>query len=375
MTNQERVDKPEQLIEGILNEYDEKCDLLEEFRLAIDRLILDLLRSGNLHVHSVTSRVKEKQSLTDKIKNAAQDKYKRLDNIEDICGHRIITYFPDEVDAVARIIQNEFDIDYDLSVDKRAILDPDRFGYLSLHYIAALPKKRLRLAEYTRFKKCKTEIQIRSILQHTWAEIEHDLGYKTKLAVPTNIRRRFSQLAGLLELADDTFVQIRDTLDDYESKIPEKILKTPELVQIDQASLLIFVGQNKTLLQIDTQIASQLGTTLSMEISPNFVIDQIPRLNYVNIKNIAQLSEHLATHKNGILKIAAPFIRKNAPKRYISKHNLMRGLALLYLVFFLLLERSPDITTLARELTNVGYVPHQALKNSTTLFRAYKSKQ
>lgn len=61
-----------------------------------------------------------------------------MSDIKDISGIRIITFFPDDVDAVAKLIQKEFAIDYSQSVDKRILLDPDRFGYLSLHYVAKL---------------------------------------------------------------------------------------------------------------------------------------------------------------------------------------------------------------------------------------------
>ena len=54
----------------------------------------------------------------------------------DLLGIRIITYFRDGVDAVAKLIEREFSVDRDNSVDKRAVLEADRFGYLSLHYVA-----------------------------------------------------------------------------------------------------------------------------------------------------------------------------------------------------------------------------------------------
>ncbi|TMR94372.1 GTP pyrophosphokinase [Nonomuraea basaltis] len=112
-------------------------------------------------------------------------------------------------------------------MDKRKALDPDRFGYLSLHYVASLDTRRAELAEYKRFANNGFEIQIRSILQHAWAEIEHDLGYKSRLGVPSTTRRRFSRLAGLLELADAEFVSIRDELRLYEKRVESDLANQP----------------------------------------------------------------------------------------------------------------------------------------------------
>jgi hypothetical protein len=82
----------------------------------------------------------------------------------------------DEVDAVAEVVEKEFEIDLENSVDKRELLDPNRFGYLSMHYVASLSKERAQLTELERFgESC-----------------------------------RFSRLAGVLELADDEFQALRN---------------------------------------------------------------------------------------------------------------------------------------------------------------------
>jgi hypothetical protein len=61
------------------------------------------------------------------------------------------------------------------------------------------------LVEYSTHTGVQFEVQIRSTLQHAWAEIEHDRGYKSEVEVARAVRRRFSRLAGLLELADYEF--------------------------------------------------------------------------------------------------------------------------------------------------------------------------
>ena len=56
-----------------------------------------------------------------------------MDDVTDLVGIRVITYFADDVNAIAQVIENEFEIDSQNSTDRREALEADRFGYLSLH--------------------------------------------------------------------------------------------------------------------------------------------------------------------------------------------------------------------------------------------------
>jgi hypothetical protein len=86
--------------------------------------------------------------------------------------------------------------------------EEQRLGYQSVHYLVRFSPARCDLPEYRRFAELVTEIQVRTILQHAWAEIEHDIQYKAVAAIPLSIRRRFTSLAGLLEIADREFQTI-----------------------------------------------------------------------------------------------------------------------------------------------------------------------
>ena len=223
------------------SDYDRATVGLQAFGLILEGLIQSTLEANGLQVHSVTSRVKSKASIRRKLERL--DRERDINSLTDILGIRIITYFRDEVDAVARLIENEFLIDKERSVDKRAALDPDRFGYLSLHYIAQLNQNRSQLVEYSMYTGVLFEVQIRSILQHAWAEIEHDRGYKSEAEVPKAVRRRFSRLASLLELADDEFLGLRDELARLPRSIPrslstdlqaeiERLLARPQVISL-----------------------------------------------------------------------------------------------------------------------------------------------
>jgi hypothetical protein len=107
-------------------------------------------------------------------------------------------------------MQAEFEILEE--IDKSQELeDQEKFvGYQSVHYIVRLQPKRIQLPEYRRFNDLIGEIQVRTIVQHAWAEIEHDIQYKTLAVLPSAIRARFVQLAGLLAIADREFQAIQE---------------------------------------------------------------------------------------------------------------------------------------------------------------------
>ncbi len=73
-----------------------------------------------------------------------------------------------------------------------------------------LAPQRALLPEYERSADSITEIQVRTVLQHAWAEIEHDIQYKSASVIPAEIRRRFMSLAGMLEIADRESQAIQD---------------------------------------------------------------------------------------------------------------------------------------------------------------------
>ena len=142
-----------------------------------------------------------------------QDHYHSLADMADILGFRIICYFSSDVDMIADRISQHFRINRSRSKDKRKLIDARTFGYLSLHYICALPEEDNELSDIW------FEIQIKTILQHSWAEIEHDLGYKSEIEIPREIRRSFSKAASLLETTDDIFSDISRKLKEYQAKV------------------------------------------------------------------------------------------------------------------------------------------------------------
>ncbi len=193
--------------EAILSEYRDNLPLFEEAARKVYDVLKKTLDDAGLLVAALEYRVKSEDSLAGKLELKG-GKYHSLKDITDVIGLRIITFYIDDVDKVASAVERHFDVDWENSVDKRKALEIDSFGYLSLHYVCKVPGM-----DY------KMEIQMRTILQHSWANMNHDTGYKSGVEVPKRYLRDLSRLAGMLELVDDEFSRIRAELTDYRRKV------------------------------------------------------------------------------------------------------------------------------------------------------------
>ncbi len=289
--------------EQILKEFLEKQKNYDLFCNRIVNLIGDLLRQNDLIVHNLSGRVKENQSLARKIEKKI-DKYSSINDITDIVGIRIITHLESEVDIVEKLIRDEFKIDEENSIDKRE-LNNDQFGYRSLHLVISLNDLRDNLTEYSAYKNLKCEIQIRSILQHAWAEIEHDLGYKGKIQIPDQYKRNFNRLSALLETADKEFDRLKKELSNYENKVSHLIISEPQNVGIDKASLEKFNLENKILIEAREFLADKIKWVYTS--SNGRIDDMILRFSYFKMKSIKDISDSLIENKDLFFKFLDVF--------------------------------------------------------------------
>lgn len=314
----------------ITKEYQSEYARFEGFRIKMEVLVRELLVQNDINYHKIESRIKDVNRLDEKI-SRKNEKYKALGDITDLVGIRIITYFEDEVDKVASIIKAEFSLDKINTIDKRK-LETDRFGYKSLHYVVALSDKRKLLTEYKRFKEIKVEIQIRSVLQHAWAEIEHDIGYKGEQTVPDSVKRSFFRVAALLETADIEFVNLRQSLSKYEETVAEHIKKHPEEVEINGPSVLSFVGTDTIAIKMDNEIAAANGMGLE-ETNLGTVAILVNMLKYVDVKTIKELENKLSENQSLIV----PFMKKWAVNGV--KGSITRGICIFYLCYILVAQK------------------------------------
>jgi ppGpp synthetase/RelA/SpoT-type nucleotidyltranferase len=216
--------------------YEAERGLYEAFAKSAEDVLRGCLAASNIVVHEITSRAKGSESFERKAaqpspSNPEEPKYLNpLMQITDKAAVRIITYFLSTVKEVCSIVETQFEI---VEKDERINSDPDRLGYQSVHYLIKYSPARYNLPEYRRYAGLVAEIQVRTILQHAWAEIEHDVQYKAVATLPDRIRRRFAALAGLIEIADREFQAIEDA----DRALREEARRKVDLGQLEQVEI------------------------------------------------------------------------------------------------------------------------------------------
>ena len=193
----------------------------------------------------------------------------------------------------------------------------DQVGYRSVHYVATFKQNRSKLTEYQEYKSIKFEIQIRTLLQHAWAEIEHDRNYKFSGELPSEIKRRFYLVSGSLELLDREFEQISKDIDVYAKSIRDNTEKGILNESINSTSLIEYLSikfkdyniEQKDFNGSDKEIVLELGCfgVHTLEELDNLLSDDKVEKNISKFKCFNYL---------GILRLAMMI---KDPKRYFNE--------------------------------------------------------
>ena len=225
----------------LLDEYKSLLPVYSQIAEVIPQKLKEIFDDTGLIVAAVEHRVKTEKSLAGKLRLKG-GKYHDILDITDIVGIRVITFYIDDVDKVASVLERYFDIDWENSIDKRKVHEIDSFGYLSLHYICRIPESAYCNKEHPEVNKIRFEVQMRTVLQHAWANMNHDTGYKSGVEIPKVYLRNLSRLAGMLELVDDEFSRIRRELADYRRQV-QKLVASGNLdeVQLDGDSFKSYI--------------------------------------------------------------------------------------------------------------------------------------
>lgn len=283
----------------ILEEYNVLKPLFDKMRDVILNQIKSIFKEKELLVTAVEGRVKTEASLAGKLMRKGQ-KYDTLNDITDTIGVRIITLFNDDVDRVASYMEKSFNVDWKESIDKRKMHEYNSFGYNSLHFICRIPKRLYKDPEHPEINNIRFEIQMRSTLQHAWAAMEHDIGYKSEIETPPEYKRMLGRLAGMLELADEEFSRIRLSVADYRRRM-ESLIMAGELskVPLDGDTFKRFVD-NGSFDKLNQRIASiNQAEIQDMSFLPFFSL-----LKEIGLNTLQDVEDFIHSNEDDAYKLA-----------------------------------------------------------------------
>lgn len=157
--------------------------------------IQDSLVDSNIGYARIEYRIKTWDSFLEKIKRKNYDK--PFEEIHDLCGFRVIVRNSEEIESVCEILKTEFNV---LEANDN---DPatNEFGYRSFHLILSIKRTWEVVPDYRNSASYKFEIQVRSELMDTWANISHQIFYK-KGSLSKALQRKLFRLSALMEIGD-----------------------------------------------------------------------------------------------------------------------------------------------------------------------------
>lgn len=158
-------------------------------------------------VQMISSRIKEMDSIANKLeKNGLDFSVENIEKrIHDVVGARIICLTLTDVKKFIELLTNSLNKTegFVLEKCKDYISNPKESGYQSYHFRILVP---VTFSNET--YKVPAEIQVRTLLMHAWAELEHKMGYKPSeeiVGTRNIVKAQFNALAANIE-ATDTMV-------------------------------------------------------------------------------------------------------------------------------------------------------------------------
>lgn len=197
--------------EEINIESKEYNDLIRIYEIAMNQVAseINLVKEklnklyGYSIIDKITARVKSKKSIINKMKkkNIKYTYTSLIDNISDIAGVRITCPVQDDIFFVKQII--EMIPNLKIIKEKDYINNPKKSGYSAYHIIVETP-----VTINGETVVMKVEIQIRTIAMDFWAEMEHDIRYKSKNNMSLFDSKKLTWYAKVLEKLQGKIVKI-----------------------------------------------------------------------------------------------------------------------------------------------------------------------
>ena len=179
-------------------------------------------------------RVKETDSFLEKAL-VRKRKSDPLVEITDQVGVRFVVLLLEDIDSVGQIVESgPWESQKDRDFQQERLEKADYFAYQSDHYV-------IRTRSDFEFEGIfvpallPCEIQIRTILQHAYAEMAHSSSYKPPVKLPEedqkHINRSLAKGSALIETTDDVFGEIKKRLREYNESVSALLARSSEVYE------------------------------------------------------------------------------------------------------------------------------------------------
>ncbi|MDI1321423.1 MAG: hypothetical protein PSV36_01665 [Algoriphagus sp.] len=308
--------------DSILNEYDKRKSDYQSVGEEIKFLLEKALKKSSLKYLPILERLKDRKSLERKIQGK---EYQNLLELTDIYGIRVVVFQNKDIDSVTEIIKENFNFDEKNSEDKR-LKTPTEFGYNSVHSIVSLLLNQNRNVN----SEIKVEIQVRTVLQHAWAEFSHELGYKNPNNVPSEFLRSINRISALLEVGDTEFERLKSENKKYIRKIGKDI-REGNKVEINQPSLKSFLNNNEYLNKAISGLKKDYNIRF-VDTNANYT-EIIDRLELLGVMDLNYLEKFLEKNSSHFFKFVKLFFEKRTKISKVT--TLASNSPLFYLCHFM----------------------------------------
>ncbi|TVR92739.1 MAG: tetratricopeptide repeat protein [Spirochaetaceae bacterium] len=189
--------------------------MLEEFRRDMST------RFRRLEIDpAIKVRVKSFESYYKKLMARARSLGPDAESVEisDFLGVRVVCPFLEDLRVIEQQLRSAYRV---VEVERKgAEYSVREFGYSSIHYLIQIPMEMWQRAGFDEVQIC--EVQVRTILQDAWAEVEHELIYKNEFSpFDEPLRRKLAALNANLSLSDIIFQEIRE----YQRQLQSELRK------------------------------------------------------------------------------------------------------------------------------------------------------
>jgi len=208
-------------------------------------------------IRQILSRIKQPNKVIEKIFRKPklfpeQLCLNSLKQMHDTIGLRIIVYFSSQLSLVDRELRNSKYFELDNKTPPEAFFEPDKLsrlglshienkqkesGYTSIHYMVRLKESSIPVDERPVF-----EIQVRTLAQELWSELEHVLSYKPDTRPHFSAKRRFQILSKEISVIDEHF-----------NLLYEELIHNQEIIKYSDTDILTFENAPKVLAEIGIQ--------------------------------------------------------------------------------------------------------------------------